>query len=346
MADDPVKLATLSDNATDESLQRMAIEEAKKSIAEDERPRPKVGVIVVKDGVVLAKAHRGEIPKCHAEFIALEKKLSNVVLTGATVYTTLEPCTKRSLSKVPCAYRLAERKVARVVIGMLDPNKEISGRGVRQLRKSRITTELFKPDLMDEIEELNHEFIRAHEEPPRAEKAERDKSPSTMESSTKLPTYRPVVAPHGYGQQEYNSYGLFFGNDGYAAYDVSIPDVLIGSTMSKLTFDQKLTRLIDKDGKQFFEATIEHPDRPARDGGHLLREMVKARVHTVTVGIIYKDTDFRWYRSNCLIKREAGEVGLSVSFVGQEINLHRRHSFRDNGPTALSQGTYLASADL
>ena len=86
------------------------------------------------------------------------------------MYTTLEPCTKRSLSKVPCASRLAERKVARVVIGMLDPNKEISGRGVRQLRKSRITTELFKPDLMDEIEELNREFIRAHEQPPRLTK--------------------------------------------------------------------------------------------------------------------------------------------------------------------------------
>jgi pyrimidine deaminase RibD-like protein len=76
MPDDPVKLATLSGNATDESFQRMAIEEAKKSIAEDEHPRPKVGVIVVKYGVVLAKAHRGEIPKCHAEFIALEKKFS------------------------------------------------------------------------------------------------------------------------------------------------------------------------------------------------------------------------------------------------------------------------------
>ena len=140
-----------------------------------------------------------------------------------------------------------------------------------------------------------------------------------MGSPTTLPPYRPVVAPHGYGQEEYKVYGLFLGNDGYAAYDVSIPAVLIGSTMSKLTFSRKLARLIDKDGKQFFEAAIEHPDRPARDGEHLFREMVKARVLTLNVGIVYKDTDFRWYRSNCLIKHEAREVGLSVSFVSQEL---------------------------
>ncbi len=149
--------------ASDETFQRMAIEEAKKSIAEDGRPRPKVGVVVVKDGIVLAKAHRGEIPKCHAEFIALERKLPDAVLTGATVYTTLEPCTTRNHPKVPCATRLTERNVARVVIGMLDPNGDISGRGQRQLRKARVTTDMFKPDLMTEIEELNREFIRAHD---------------------------------------------------------------------------------------------------------------------------------------------------------------------------------------
>jgi len=161
--------------------------------------------------------------------------------------------------------------------------------------------------------------LRANYEKYAQVKRERDDAFARLELKTGLPPYRPVVTPHGYGQQEYRSYGLFIANDGYAAYDVSIPDVPIGSTMSRLTFSQKLTRLIDKDGKQFFEATIEHLDRPARDGGHLLREMVKARVHTLSVGIIYKDTDFRWYRSNCLIKRDAGEVGLSVSFVGQEM---------------------------
>jgi hypothetical protein len=72
---------------------RMAIDEARKSVAEDEgRAHPRVGAVVVKDGKVLAVAHRGEMASGnHAEFVALEKKLTEVSLAGATVYTTLEP---------------------------------------------------------------------------------------------------------------------------------------------------------------------------------------------------------------------------------------------------------------
>jgi pyrimidine deaminase RibD-like protein len=147
----------------DRSFARLAIDEARKSMPEDERVHPRVGVVIVKDGRVLATAHRGEIPQCHAEYIALEKKLADVPLAGSTVYTTLEPCTSRNHPKVPCAIRLTERKVARVVIGMLDPDDRISGRGQRSLRKAGIATELFAHDLMTEIEELNRDFIRERE---------------------------------------------------------------------------------------------------------------------------------------------------------------------------------------
>jgi pyrimidine deaminase RibD-like protein len=142
---------------------RLAIEEARKSMPEDRRMHPKVGVAVVKDGRLLASAHRGEFPQCHAEFVALEKKLAHESLLGATVYTTLEPCTSRNHPKVPCAIRLVERKVARVVIGILDPDSRISGRGQRLLRKAGVVTELFPHDLMAEIEEMNRDFIRDRE---------------------------------------------------------------------------------------------------------------------------------------------------------------------------------------
>ena len=122
-----------SEEQDDRTYARLAIEEAWKSAPEDKRVHPKVGVVVVKDGKVLASAYRGEIPEGHAEFIVLEKKLAEVLLAGATVYTTLEPCTSRNHPKVPCAIRLAERKVGRVVIGMLDPDDRISGRGQRAL---------------------------------------------------------------------------------------------------------------------------------------------------------------------------------------------------------------------
>jgi pyrimidine deaminase RibD-like protein len=142
----------------------LAIEEAKKSIAEDDRPHPKVGAVVVKDGKVLAKAHRGEKPKSHAEYVALEEKLSNETLAGATVYTTLEPCVKRSPPKICCAQRLVDRKVARVVIGMPDPNPDIRGLGDQLLSEAGIEIQLFPKDLRAQVEEMNREFIRDQKE--------------------------------------------------------------------------------------------------------------------------------------------------------------------------------------
>jgi len=148
----------------DRRFAQLAIEEARKSVSEsDGRVHPKVGVVIVKDGQVLATAHRGESPKCHAEYVALEEKLATETLVGATVYTTLEPCTTRNHPKIPCAARLADRRVARVLLGMLDPNPEITGRGQRQLRSAGIRTDLFPHDLMAEVEELNRDFARVHE---------------------------------------------------------------------------------------------------------------------------------------------------------------------------------------
>jgi pyrimidine deaminase RibD-like protein len=163
MNDDKAAASATSGESDDRRFARLAIEEARKSVPEDERVHPKVGVVVVKDGRVLATAHRGEFPQCHGEFIALEKKLADISLAGSTVYTTLEPCTSRNHPKVPCATRLSERKVARVVIGMLDPDDRISGRGQRALRRAGIATGLFDHDLMTEIEELNRDFIREKE---------------------------------------------------------------------------------------------------------------------------------------------------------------------------------------
>src|SRR6266446_3078578 len=145
----------------DRTFARLAIDEARKSIPEsDGRPHPKVGAVVVKDGKVLSTAHRGEVPGNHAEFTALERNLPDVAVAGATVYTTLEPCTTRNPPKIPCADRLIERRVARVVIGILDPDDRIRGKGQRKLSNAGIETALFPHDLAMEVEELNREFTR------------------------------------------------------------------------------------------------------------------------------------------------------------------------------------------
>lgn len=152
------------DAEADRRFALMAIEEARRSVSEDSRPHPKVGAVVVKNGSILSKAHRGENPKSHAEYIALDVKMPDDTIAGATVYTTLEPCTSRKHPKIPCAQRLVDRKVARVVIGILDPNPDIRGLGEQLLSEAGIETQLFPRDLKVQVEEMNREFIRAQKQ--------------------------------------------------------------------------------------------------------------------------------------------------------------------------------------
>src|SRR4051794_8441892 len=95
-----------------------AIEEAAKSTAEDGRPRPRVGAVIVREGEILSRAYRNEDGNgSHAEYLAI-RKLQGGTAEGATVYTTLEPCVRRKgKNKIPCSIRLVDAKVRRVVYG-------------------------------------------------------------------------------------------------------------------------------------------------------------------------------------------------------------------------------------
>jgi pyrimidine deaminase RibD-like protein len=139
---------------------QMAIEIAKQSTAEDTRPHPKVGAVAVKHGQLLgndcrtAVEDRGKKNGQHAEF-RLTSRLSGGNLEGSTIYTTLEPCLNRNDPKVSCADRLISVKVARVVIGALDPDHR--GNGLRKLAYSpTIEVALFPASLRADARELIH----------------------------------------------------------------------------------------------------------------------------------------------------------------------------------------------
>ena len=138
----------------EEDFMHRAIAEASKCQPEN-WATPLVGAVAVRGAELLATAYRGERRGEHAEFTLLEGKLAGQELRDVAVYTTLEPCTTRTHPKVPCAERLVERKVARVVLGMLDPDERIRGLGQMQLRKANIATQFFPHDLMNAVEELN-----------------------------------------------------------------------------------------------------------------------------------------------------------------------------------------------
>lgn len=142
----------------DRKFCEMAVKLAKKSIAEnDGELHPYVGAVIVKDWEVLSSGYRGETGEGrHAEYCALKKlgdDVDNVDLSGCTVYTTLEPCSKRKPPKISCAARLIKSKAARVVSGMPDKDKDVYG--LSSLAEAGVHIGLFPNDLMQELLALN-----------------------------------------------------------------------------------------------------------------------------------------------------------------------------------------------
>ena len=123
------------------------------SVAEDDRPRPFVGAVAVRDGSMLAIAHRGETgPGEHAEFCLLARKLELEDVTGATLYTTLEQCLEG-------VERIVQRGIRRVVSGLPDPNAFRALRAMRRLRAAGVEVDLFLVKYMAILEELNCRYI-------------------------------------------------------------------------------------------------------------------------------------------------------------------------------------------
>jgi pyrimidine deaminase RibD-like protein len=128
---------------------------------------PKVGAVLVTDHGEVFAAFRGQKgPGNHAEFSLLQKVAVSTDLTaGATLYTTLEPCTARSHNKRSCAQWIIEKRIKRVVIGILDPNREICGKGYWQLVNAGIHVDFFPSAHAQEILRANAVFLRLHQSP-------------------------------------------------------------------------------------------------------------------------------------------------------------------------------------
>jgi diaminohydroxyphosphoribosylaminopyrimidine deaminase/5-amino-6-(5-phosphoribosylamino)uracil reductase len=95
------------------------------------------------------------------------RQLEGQDLAGASLYTTLEPCTERSAEKVPCAQRLIDSGIGIVYVGMYDPNPRINRAGWRRLRDAGIEVRDFDGDLREVIEEINEDFINQYREAAR-----------------------------------------------------------------------------------------------------------------------------------------------------------------------------------
>lgn len=102
-------------------------------------PNPRVGCVIVRNGIVIGAGAHLKAGEPHAEVHALRQAQENghQNLAGAEVYVTLEPCSHFGRTP-PCADALVKAGVARVIVAVQDPNPQVAGRGIALLKQHHI----------------------------------------------------------------------------------------------------------------------------------------------------------------------------------------------------------------
>jgi diaminohydroxyphosphoribosylaminopyrimidine deaminase/5-amino-6-(5-phosphoribosylamino)uracil reductase len=120
-------------------------------------PNPRVGCVLVRDGVVLGEGATQAAGLDHAEVQAVKQAWERGhALQGATAYVTLEPCAHHGRTP-PCADLLATQGIRRVVAALADPNPLVAGKGLERLRQAGVQVQVGL--MADEAREINIGFL-------------------------------------------------------------------------------------------------------------------------------------------------------------------------------------------
>lgn len=122
----------------DKKYMKLAIKLAEKA-AGNTGPNPMVGAVIVRDGKIISTGFHKKAGDPHAEIEAINACRDASLLEGSTMYATLEPCSIFGRT-TPCTDALIRHRFAEVIIGSVDPNPAINGRGLQLLRKAGIRT--------------------------------------------------------------------------------------------------------------------------------------------------------------------------------------------------------------
>lgn len=119
-------------------------------------PNPMVGAVLVCDDKIVGEGYHRHFGEAHAEPNAINSVKNPELLQKSTLYVSLEPCSHYGKTP-PCADLIVSSGIPRVVIGTLDPNPQVAGRGVEILRKAGIEVEIGV--LEADCRELNKRFF-------------------------------------------------------------------------------------------------------------------------------------------------------------------------------------------
>jgi diaminohydroxyphosphoribosylaminopyrimidine deaminase/5-amino-6-(5-phosphoribosylamino)uracil reductase len=143
---------------SDHALMARALELGREGLYST-HPNPRVGCVIVRDGVIVGEGWHVRAGEPHAEVHALRQAGDQA--RGATAYVTLEPCSHHGRTP-PCADALVAAGVARVVVAMQDPNPQVGGSGLLRLMQAGIAVQ--GGVLEAEARGLNAGFIKRMEQ--------------------------------------------------------------------------------------------------------------------------------------------------------------------------------------
>jgi len=100
-------------------------------------PNPMVGCVIVLDNNIIGEGYHEQFGMPHAEVNAILSINEKALISQSTAYVTLEPCSHHGKTP-PCAELLIKHDIKQVIVGSLDPNPQVSGRGIQLLKQAGI----------------------------------------------------------------------------------------------------------------------------------------------------------------------------------------------------------------
>ncbi len=123
-------------------------------------PNPMVGSVIVHNDKIIGEGFTSAHGGPHAEVNAINSVNQKSMLSEATLYVTLEPCSHFGKTP-PCADLIVNNKIPRVVIGVKDPHEKVAGKGIQKLRDAGCEVEVGV--LEEECRDHHKRFLTFHE---------------------------------------------------------------------------------------------------------------------------------------------------------------------------------------
>ena len=122
-------------------------------------PNPLVGSVVVYKEQIIGEGWHYQSGMPHAEVNAINSVRDKSLLKDATIYVSLEPCSHFGKTP-PCSHLIVSSGIKKVVVGSVDINEKVSGKGIAYLRDHgcEVVTDVLK----DECDDLNKRFFTFH----------------------------------------------------------------------------------------------------------------------------------------------------------------------------------------